>query len=190
MSSSIMIHGAAILRAKAYRTRVETRTRPTSQAQTGTARTAPRSAGPTRARRIATASSAIGTLGRGRQTPADPLLVGDRLSLGQFHPRLEIARQRGLEDAEREQVRLAGKEPGDETERRLGDARGELSRPAEAHPQHRERQLELVEEEDAVLRVGRIGRDRLPHFSLGPAIDVVRRARVAHAAALELVRCD
>src|SRR6266511_306693 len=138
MSSSIMIHGAAILRAKAYRTRVETRTRPTSQAQTGTARTAPRSAGPTRARRIATASSAIGTLWRGRQTPADPLLVGDRLSLGQLHPRLDIARQRGREDAEREQVRMAGQQPGDATARRLGDAGGALPRPVAAHPQHRE----------------------------------------------------
>src|SRR6266540_6015583 len=190
MSSSIMIHGAAILRANAYRTRAETRTRPTSQAHTGTARTAPRSAGPTRARRTATASSAIGALGRRRDSPADPLLVGDRLSPGQLHPGLEIARQRGLEDTEGEQVRLAREEPGNEAEGRLGDAGGELSRPAEAHPQHREGQLELVEEEDAVLRVGRIGRDRLPHFSLGPAVDVVRRARVAHAAPLELVRCN
>src|SRR5436190_12556489 len=110
MSSSIMIHGAAILRAKAYRTRVETRTRPTSQAQTGTTRTAPRSAGPTRARRTATASSAIGGLGHGRHLPSDPLLVGDRLALGQPHPGLKVPRQRRLEDAESEQVRLAREE--------------------------------------------------------------------------------
>src|SRR5206468_67882 len=138
MSSSIMIHGAAILRAKAYRTRVETRTRPTSQAQTGTARTAPRSAGPTRARRTATASSAIGALG-GRHSSADPLLVGDRLALGQPHPGLKVPRQRRLEDAEGEQVRLAREEPGHQTEHRLGDPRDDFSPPAEAHPEHRER---------------------------------------------------